>query len=139
MPTSVHKILIHGASVIEHAILPIGELSEEAQEAKNKDIRRFREYHTRKSSKLKNNEDLFKRLLLSSDPYISSFHSGMNNKKESTDPADLRLLTIPEKTSSVQDLEEEKEEEGEEEEEEEEDHDDEHESDAEEVWSGDSD
>lgn len=29
MPTSVHKVLIHGADIIKHAILPIGQLGEE--------------------------------------------------------------------------------------------------------------
>lgn len=97
MPTSVHKILIHGADVIHNAILPIGELSEEAQETKNKEIRRFREHHTRKSSKIKNNEDLFKRLLLSSDPYISSFYKSDKKRECLKDPEVLNLLVIPEK------------------------------------------
>ena len=38
MPTTVHKILIHGPEV-EKCILPIGQLSEEASEARNKDIK----------------------------------------------------------------------------------------------------
>ena len=48
MPVTVHKILIHGAFVISNALLPIGQLSEEAQEARNKDFKRYREIHTRK-------------------------------------------------------------------------------------------
>ena len=52
MPSSVHQILIHGADVIEHAIMPIGCLSEEPQECRNKDIKKFREDHTRKCSRL---------------------------------------------------------------------------------------
>lgn len=94
MPPSVHKILIHGADVIRHALLPIGELSEEAQEAKNKDIRRFREHHTRKSSKIKNNEDVFKRLLLSSDPYLSSFHPNIEKQRNVMEPEVLSLLLV---------------------------------------------
>ncbi|CAI6353622.1 unnamed protein product [Macrosiphum euphorbiae] len=35
MPSSVHKLLFHGADIIKHAIVPIGQLSEEAQEARN--------------------------------------------------------------------------------------------------------
>ncbi|KAJ8896534.1 hypothetical protein PR048_001878 [Dryococelus australis] len=38
MPTSPHKILIHGADVIFVALLPIGTLSEEAQDARNIDF-----------------------------------------------------------------------------------------------------
>jgi hypothetical protein len=37
MPASVHEILIHGAKIIEAAILPVAQLSEEAQEACNID------------------------------------------------------------------------------------------------------
>jgi len=31
MPPSVHKILIHGSLAIKYALVPIGQLSEEAQ------------------------------------------------------------------------------------------------------------
>ena len=34
IPISVHKVLIHGSDVIKQSILPIGQLGEEAQEAK---------------------------------------------------------------------------------------------------------
>ena len=36
MPTSVHRLLIHGPDIISSAILPIGQLSEDAQESTNK-------------------------------------------------------------------------------------------------------
>lgn len=52
LPASVHKILLHGAEVIEHALPPIGELSEEVQECRNKDYKTYREHHTRKDSRL---------------------------------------------------------------------------------------
>jgi hypothetical protein len=73
MPTSVHIVLIHGAEIIERAPLPIGQLSEDAQEARNKDIRRYRENFSRKCSREKTMSDVFHRLLVSSDPLISSF------------------------------------------------------------------
>jgi hypothetical protein len=73
MPPSVHKILIHGSSIIKSFVLPIGILSEEAQESRNKDIKRYRESYSRKSSRININTDIFQRLLLSSDPLISSF------------------------------------------------------------------
>lgn len=41
--TAVHRVLIHGSDVISAALLPIGMLSEEALEARNKDFRRYRE------------------------------------------------------------------------------------------------
>ena len=40
MPPTVHKILIHGHEIIQTALLPIGQLSEEAQEARNKEFKR---------------------------------------------------------------------------------------------------
>lgn len=51
MPSSVHRILIHGADVIAAAIVPIGCLSEEPQECRNKDLKRFRENRSRKCSR----------------------------------------------------------------------------------------
>jgi len=39
MPPSVHKILIYGSSIIKSFVLPIGILSEEAQESRNKTLR----------------------------------------------------------------------------------------------------
>lgn len=40
LPASVHKILIHGSIVMDNFLVPIGQLSEEAQEAKNKEWKR---------------------------------------------------------------------------------------------------
>ena len=42
MPTSVHRLLIHGPDIISLAILPIGQLSEDAQESTNKLIKQYR-------------------------------------------------------------------------------------------------
>jgi hypothetical protein len=41
MPASAHKVLIHGSSILSAALLPFGQLSEEAQEARNKDIKKI--------------------------------------------------------------------------------------------------
>ncbi|XP_054723231.1 uncharacterized protein LOC129233194 [Uloborus diversus] len=79
MPASVHKLLIHGRQIIEHAILPIGQLSEEAQEARNKDFKAFREYFSRKYSRQKTLEDIIHMLLITSDPLITKLRS--NSKK----------------------------------------------------------
>jgi len=59
MPPSVHKILIHGPSIVASFALPIGQLSEEAQESRNKDIKIYGEHFTRKSSGIETNRDLF--------------------------------------------------------------------------------
>lgn len=79
MTPTMHKILIHGAAVIENALLPIGQLSEEAAEARNKHFRLYRENYARKFSREECNRDVYNRLLLSSDPLLSS----MKQKKGS--------------------------------------------------------
>ena len=72
MPSSVHKILIHGADIIKYVGLPIGMMSEEALEARNKDVRNYRLHHTRKTSRKNTMGDLVHALLFSSDQYISN-------------------------------------------------------------------
>ena len=41
MPQSLHHILLHGDKVAKQFSLPIGLLSEEAQESHNKDFKKF--------------------------------------------------------------------------------------------------
>ena len=74
MPPAVHKVLIHGSFIIQVAVLSIGQLSEEAQEARHKDCKSIRQYHTRNTSRYYTNEDLFHMLLASSGPVSSSKH-----------------------------------------------------------------
>lgn len=92
MPASVHKILFHGSKIINLHLLPIGELSEEAQEARNKDFKRFREYHTRKHCRSATNEDIIKKLLISSDPYISSQRNQWKHSSKDIDIEAQQLL-----------------------------------------------
>lgn len=70
MPTTVHKLLIHGPQIIASALLPIGQLFEKAQESRNKDIKKYREGFSQKCSREKTMEDVLNWLLVSSDPYI---------------------------------------------------------------------
>jgi len=42
LPPSKHKILVHAPDVINYVLVPIGELSEEAAESNDKDIKIFR-------------------------------------------------------------------------------------------------
>lgn len=82
LPASVHKILIHGAKIIEHFMVPIGQLSEEAQESMNKIIRQTRAFHSRKNSRISTNTDLLHRLLELSDPLITINRVATNKKNE---------------------------------------------------------
>lgn len=71
LPATVHKILFHGAEIIENTVLPIGALSEEAQESRNKDYKYFRTYRSRKCSRSATNTDIFNMIMISSDPVIT--------------------------------------------------------------------
>lgn len=72
MTPTVHKVLCHGQTIMEFNILPLGELSEEAQEARNRDFRHIQLFNSRKSSRYFQNEDIFNNLMLSSDPVLAS-------------------------------------------------------------------
>lgn len=92
MSPTLHKLLDHGEIIVSTAILPLGVLSEEAQEARNKDCRYFRQHHTRKCSRVAGNEDLFQRLLVSSDPYITSLRKIFPKKSKIISTEVLNLL-----------------------------------------------
>lgn len=96
MTPTMHKILIHGATVISHAILPIGQLSEEAAEHRNKHFREYRRNFTRKFSRIACNRDIINRLLISSDPFITSCKPKTLTRKKLFSSETLELL-IPEK------------------------------------------
>jgi len=70
-------------------------LSEEAQEARNKDFRNIRHNSTRKINRILQNEDLGHMLLASSDPYIASLKKTSKINLKSLDE-DIRALLIVE-------------------------------------------
>ncbi|CAH0689249.1 unnamed protein product [Chilo suppressalis] len=107
MTTTVHKILIHGPSVIRHAILPIGTLSEEAAEARNKHFRKFREQYSRKFSRTECNMDVLNRLLLTSDPYLTSIRPKVSKKSKPFKPESREMLMPFEVDKDEDDLDEE--------------------------------
>lgn len=92
MTPTMHKILIHGAVVIKNALLPIGQLSEEAAEARNKHFRSYRQNFARKFSRENCNRDILNRLLLTSDPLISCMRSVKKRKMQSFLPETIALL-----------------------------------------------
>ncbi|KAJ4452203.1 hypothetical protein ANN_03721 [Periplaneta americana] len=96
---TMHKILIHGPTVIENALLPIGQLSEEAAEARNKHFRSYRQNYARKFSRESCNLDIINRLLLSSDPLLTSMRPTPRKRtkpflKETTEMLLPSLFTI---------------------------------------------
>lgn len=92
MPVSIHKLLIHGSDIVKNAIVPIGQLSEDAQEANHKYFRNYRDNHSRKMSRNQNNEDIFNNLLIASDPIISNSRKIMEHKKKELTEDAKRLL-----------------------------------------------
>lgn len=94
MPASIHKVLVHGADIIENfGLIPIGKLSEEAAESRNKDFRRYRENHSRKFSRKASNQDILNNLLITSDPYISTKrHKMIRKHRELSEEAKALLI-----------------------------------------------
>ena len=80
MPVTIHKLMCHAKEIISSFMVPNGQISAEAQEARNKEIRRVREYHTRKTSRTSTNENMFLYLLVASDPKIATIRKFANKK-----------------------------------------------------------
>ncbi|KAJ8731163.1 hypothetical protein PYW07_004327 [Mythimna separata] len=71
---------------MEKALLPIGLLSEEAAEARNKHFRMYRYNFARQFSRIDCNADVMNRLLLSSDPLLTSLRLKPKKRKQSPSP-----------------------------------------------------
>ena len=91
----VHKILVHGPEIISSFMLPIGQLSEEAQEARNKDYRNYRLHHSRKMSLILTNKDIVSSLLTTSDPLISSLSKPTHKSGSILSQEAINLLSNP--------------------------------------------
>lgn len=72
MNPTLHQILIHGEAIVRNSVLPLGMLSEQAAESKNKYYRQDRLHHARKTSRTANMKDMFYRSIDFSDPIIST-------------------------------------------------------------------
>lgn len=83
MPSSVHKVLVHGCEIIDFFELPIGQLSEDALEATHKEFRKVRLHNSRKTSRIDCNEDILRNLLISSDPELASLRQMKSIQKRS--------------------------------------------------------
>ncbi|KAF0313705.1 hypothetical protein FJT64_015838 [Amphibalanus amphitrite] len=105
MPVTLHKLLMHSATVVEWCLLPIGAMSEEAAESGHKQLRKFRLKHTRKDSRLHAISDLYGYLLVSSDPLVSSIGASRRRRRYRDKvsqllPETVALLREPELPSS---------------------------------------
>ncbi|XP_018404085.1 PREDICTED: uncharacterized protein LOC108780770 [Cyphomyrmex costatus] len=96
MPISVHKLLIHGPEMITSALLSIGQLSENIQEARNhEDIKKFCEDFSRKFLRKNTMRDVFNWLIVISDPYISNIRKLPQKPLKSLSPEVIELLDSP--------------------------------------------
>lgn len=95
MSTTMHKILVHGPLIVENIGIAIGLLSEDAQESRNKDVRNFREKFSRKFSRTMTLEDTFKRLMVSSDPYITGLRKLVPKKHVTFSATEMCLISNP--------------------------------------------
>ncbi|KAL6433588.1 hypothetical protein ACFW04_006582 [Cataglyphis niger] len=86
MPTSMHKLLVHGATIVSTAILPIGLFY----------VKYIREYNIRKCSRVATNENLFGKLLISLDPLITSLRHKPPRKTGIISREIIELLLEPE-------------------------------------------
>ena len=94
---TVHKILFHGKEIILNTLLPIGTLSKEAMEHRNKEFKNYRGERARQTSRIENLTDIFNRFLFSSDLFINSLRTPPNTldmKKELSDDVKSLLLDI---------------------------------------------
>jgi len=98
MTQTLHTILLHGPIIIiEKTLLSIRQLSEEAAEARNKHFRLYRLKYARKFSRIDCNKDVVNRLLLTSDPLITSMRR-LNPKKFKTfkkETLDMLIAELP--------------------------------------------
>ena len=74
--------------------MPIGQLSEEASEARNKHFKEFRRDHSRKFSRVDTNIDIMNWLLLTSDPFINSIRTYRDDKYVDFLPEVCNILDI---------------------------------------------
>lgn len=96
MPTTIHKLLMHCTDIVNNFDIPIGQLSEDALEARHKEVRKQRLNHTRKSSRTNTNKDLMTALLITSDPYVSSLRTTSTSR--TTDLSDIKDYIILDNT-----------------------------------------
>jgi hypothetical protein len=109
MTPTLHKILIHGSEIIQNSVLPVGILSEEAAESRNKFFRNDRNQHARKISRVANLTDLFNRQLDTSDPFLSSLRvtERISRHKKKSLPEDVSKLLLENENSTTSEAEDE--------------------------------
>lgn len=90
MPHTLHKVLFHGQEITENSFFPVGTLSEEAQECRNKDYlptyKLYRLRCSRKCSLQVTNQDIMHRMIIKLDPLLSRRKPTFSTKRKSEIP-----------------------------------------------------
>ena len=91
---SLHRIFKHSADVIEACPLPIGLTTEEGSESNNKNIRRFRFHHSRRTPWFHSLKDVYDRIMDISDPLIQDTVASRraNSRKKRSLPKEVLAL-----------------------------------------------
>lgn len=92
---SVHKLLIHGADIIKSLPLPVGQLSEDVIEVGHKDYKKFRQYYSRKTSRINTNTDIFNWMMVSSDPIVTNKRKKPKKNRTQFNEVVLSMLRLP--------------------------------------------
>lgn len=103
MSPTMHKVLVHGADIIRKSALPVGMLSEQGAESKNKYYRLDRNMYTRKTSRIATMTDLFNRSVDFSDPLLSfqsMKHERVSSMRLPLEREAIELLMAPEPPQS---------------------------------------
>lgn len=67
-------------------------MSEEALESRNKDIRNYREFFSRKNGRINNIKDIFNHLMITSDPNFDQFRVFNEVSKGPNSPDMVKVL-----------------------------------------------
>jgi hypothetical protein len=79
MSATVHKLLVHGAEIIKSLPLSVELLSEDVIESVYKEYKILR--HSRKTSRINTNTNIFNWMLISSDPVVTNTRKDPKNNQ----------------------------------------------------------
>jgi len=91
IPPGIHTILFHSSQLLRLVPMPLGYWSEEAQEAINKQVKKFLRRHVRTDTEEHTNRDLMMRLLNVSDPELVLFFNE-NEHQHQTPTTEVQAL-----------------------------------------------
>lgn len=89
---TVHKILCHGPKIVQYFQMPIGDLSEEAQETRHKHFKSYMADSARTFSRITCHEDILNKFTLTTDPLINKYRKSKIEYREHGEDAKKMLI-----------------------------------------------